>query len=79
MSDETMTTQQRMMLIELHGLEDQIRKGHHLNVHFRAFRLAYTAWEEHIRCNAVSAARGGYVAGVGPAGAVLDDDRGDAP
>ena len=65
------------MLVELNGLRDQIRKGHFLNVHFRAFQLAHTAWLEHIRVNAVAGARGGFVAGRGPAGAVLDDGRDD--
>ena len=63
------------MIVELRGLEEQIRKGHYLNVHFRAFQLAYSAWMEHIRQNAVTGARGGFVAGVGPGGAVLDGDR----
>lgn len=70
-----MTTEQSAMLVELRGIEDQIRKGHHLNVHFRAFQLAHRAWMEHIRVNAVTGARGGHVAGRGPGGAVLDDDR----
>jgi len=37
----------------LAGLKDQVRKGHYLNVHFRAFELAHEAWQEHIRQNAV--------------------------
>ncbi len=39
--------------------------------HFRAFKLANDAWQEHIRQNAKSGARTGR----SPAGAVLDDDR----
>lgn len=74
-----MTVEQEKLLAELRGLEDQIRKGHYLNVHFRAFQLAHAAWMEHIRQNAVSGARGGHIAGQSPAGAVLDDDRGDRP
>jgi hypothetical protein len=69
------TTQQEQMMIELHGLKDQIQKGHYLNVHFRAFKLANDAWQEHIRQNAVRGARGGEISGQGPAGAVLDDTR----
>lgn len=71
--DYQLSTEQKAMLLELHGLEDQICKGHFLNVHFRAFKLAYAAWQEHIRQNAVSGSR----AGNSPAGAVLDDDRTD--
>lgn len=73
-----MNVEQEKLLAELRGLEDQIRKGHYLNVHFRAFQLAHAAWMEHIRQNAVAAARGGFVAGIGPAGPVLDDERGDS-
>lgn len=62
-----MTVEQEKLLAELRGLEDQIRKGHFLNTHFRAFRLANDAWQEHIRQNAL--------AGHGPPGAVLDDER----
>lgn len=69
------TTQHEQMLVELHGIEDQIRKGHHLNVHFRAFQLAHAAWQEHIRANAVAGARGGFVSGTSPPSAVLDDER----
>lgn len=66
-----MTTQQNIMLIELAGIEDQIKKGHYLNVHFRAFKLADIAWKEHIRMNAVH----GSGSVNSPAGAVLDDER----
>lgn len=57
MDDESLTVQQRQMLIELHGIADQIRKGHYLNVHFRAFQLAHASWQEHIRQNAMRGAR----------------------
>jgi len=72
MSERAMTTQQQKLLVELHGLKDQIEKGHYLNVHFRAFHLAHEAWQEHIRQNALSGSRQAN----SPAGAVLDDDRG---
>jgi hypothetical protein len=39
------------------------------------FKLANDAWQEHIRQNALSGARGGFVAGQSPAGAVLDNER----
>jgi len=71
MSERAMTTQQQKLLVELHGLKDQIEKGHYLNVHFRAFQLAHEAWQEHIRQNAI----GGSRQVNSPAGAVLDDDR----
>lgn len=66
-----LTGQQRSMLIDIAGLEDQICKGHHLNVHFRAFDLAHKSWMEHIRQNAVAGARSGN----SPLGAVLDDQE----
>lgn len=75
----TLTTQQQKLLAELHGLEDQIRKGHYLNVHFRAFQLANEAWQEHIRQNAIHGNRAGP--GSSPPGALLDEDaaRKDPP
>lgn len=66
-----MTPEQSKLLCELAGIRDQIRKGHYLNVHFRAFRLAHDAWQEHIRQNAVAGSRAGH----SPGGAVLDNDR----
>jgi hypothetical protein len=72
-----MTPEQQMFLAELRGLEDQIGKGHWLNIHFRAFELSYRAWQEHIRANARSGARGEFVAGKSPGGAVLDGERDD--
>lgn len=68
-----MTTEQQKLLAELRGLEEQIQKGHFLNVHFRAFRLANDAWQEHIRQNAIGGAR----IYNSPAGAVLDNKRDD--
>ena len=68
-----MTTQQAKMIAELDGIESQIHKGHFLNVHFRAFQLANESWQEHIRQNAVSGSRQCH----SPAGAVLDNERGD--
>lgn len=70
-SEDRFSTQQHNMFMELAGLEDQIEKGHFLNVHFRAFKLANDAWLEHIRQNAI----GGSRAANSPGGAVLDDDR----
>ena len=68
-----MTPEQQKLLVELEGIADQIRKEHYLNVHFRAFTLAYEAWHEHIRQNAVVGSR--HVNS--PAGAVGDaEDRG---
>ena len=64
-----MTSEQSKLLIELEGIADQIRKEHYLNVHFRAFTLAYEAWHEHIRLNAVVGSR--HVNS--PAGAVGDE------
>jgi hypothetical protein len=72
-----MSNEQKRLLMELEGIADQIKKGHYLNVHFRAFQLSNSSWQEHIRQNAVRCARGGEIAGVGPAGAVLDDERAD--
>ncbi len=43
---EKLTRAQRSALVELAGLDDQIRKQHFLNVHFRAFKLANDAWQE---------------------------------
>jgi hypothetical protein len=57
--------------LKLSELEDQIAKGHWLNVHFRAFELAYDAWKLHIRANAQLGAR--YCGSLG--GAVLDAAR----
>jgi len=68
-----MTLEQQRLLLELHGLRDQIEKGHFLNVHFRAFQLAGMAWQEHIRQNAIDGSRDCN----SPAGAVLDDERDD--
>lgn len=68
-----MTLEQQRLLLELHGLRDQIEKGHFLNVHFRAFQLAHAAWQKHIRQNAVARSRSCN----SPAGAVLDDERSD--
>ncbi len=68
--DPRLSTQQRSMGLGTAGIDEQIRKGHYLNVHFRAFDLAHEAWLEHIRQNAIVGA-----SGVGPAGAVLDDTR----
>ena len=71
-----MTTQQTKLLAEVEGIVDQIRKEHYLNVHFRAFTLAYEAWQEHIRLNAVVGSRRVN----SPAGAVLDEkEPRDAP
>jgi hypothetical protein len=70
-AEEKMTAEQDRLLLELVGLHDQIEKGHYLNVHFRAFRLAHDAWLEHIRQNALSGSRSGH----SPGGAVLDDQR----
>lgn len=64
---------QKKLMVELEGLKDQVEKGHFLNVHFRAFRLAWDAWQEHIRQNALSGSRAVH----SPGGAVLDDDRDD--
>lgn len=66
-----MTVEQQKLLAELHGLKDQIEKGHFLNVHFRAFQLAHAAWQEHIRQNAIGGSRAVH----SPAGAVMDDER----
>jgi len=66
-----LTTQQQKLLADLHGLKEQIEKGHYLNVHFRAFQLANEAWQEHIRQSAV---RGARAIGA-PAGSVLDGER----
>ena len=66
-----MTTEQQKLLAELDGLRDQIQKKHFLNVHFRAFRLAWDAWQEHVRQNAV----GGSREAGSPGGAVLDNER----
>lgn len=65
-----LSTEQRRLVIETHGINEQIEKGHYLNVHFRAFQLAYNAWQEHVRQNAI----GGSRAANSPAGAVLDDE-----
>ena len=46
-----MTIEQRRMLLELHGIRNQILKDQYLNAHFRAFTLADQAWKEHIRIN----------------------------
>lgn len=73
MKDSELTVEQNQLLAELHGLEDQIRKGHFLNAHFRAFQLSHAAWMEHIRQNAVSGSRRCH----SPGGAVLDGDRDD--
>lgn len=75
MGARAMTPEQNKLMAEVAGIRDQIEKGHFLNVHFRAFRLAYEAWQEHIRQNALAGSRGGYVAGKSPGGAVLDDER----
>lgn len=69
----SLTTAQEKALADLRGLEDQIYKQHFLNVHFRAFELAYEAWREHIRLNAVTGSRKVQ----SPAGAVLDNERDD--
>jgi len=58
-------------LAELDGLREQIEKGHWLNVHFRAFRLAWDAWQNHVFVNAQS----GSESSNSPGGAVLDEDR----
>lgn len=63
-----MTVEQKKMLVELEGLKDQIEKEHYLNVHFRAFRLAHDAWQEHIRQNA----RVGCEVVHSPPGAILE-------
>jgi len=68
-----MTTEQKKLLAGLKGIEDQIKKCHFLNVHFRAFQLANEAWQEHIRCNAMS----GSEQCNSPAGAVMDNNRDD--
>lgn len=65
--------EQERLMLELHGISDQIVKKHYLNVHFRAFKLAHESWQEHIRANAVAGSRECN----SPAGAVLDDERGD--
>ena len=67
MSDQTI--EQERMFVSLRGIEDQIRKDHYLNVHFRAFELADAAWKEHIRQSAVPTARQHNA----PKGAVLDE------
>ena len=66
-----MTTEQSKALAELEGLRDQIEKGHWLNVHFRAFRLANDAWQNHVRANALTGSR----ESCSPGGAVLDGER----
>lgn len=68
-----MTPEQKKLLVDVRGLEDQIRKEHYLNVHFRAFQLAHEAWQEHIRQNAITGSRTVN----SPAGSVLDDERAD--
>ena len=66
-----MTPEQQKLLVELEGIADQIRKEHYLNVHFRAFTLAYQAWQERaaIRQNAMVGSRQVN----SPAGAVGDE------
>ena len=71
LADPSLTSEQRARLLELHGLEDQIRKNHCLNVHFRAFELAHRAWKEHVRLNAEQGSRRFN----SPGGAVLDPER----
>ena len=61
-----------LLLLQLEGLRDQIEKGHFLNVHFRAFKLGYEAWQEHIRVSAAIGARKGP--GKSPMGALLEDE-----
>jgi len=53
-----MEADQRRMLLELRCLRDQIKKGHFLNVHFRAFALSDMAWKAHIAASS-SANRAG--------------------
>lgn len=60
------------LLLHLEGIRDQIEKGHFLNVHFRAFRLGYEAWQEHIRVSAATGARN--TSGRSPMGALLEDE-----
>jgi hypothetical protein len=71
LNDPSLTVEQRKMLVDLIGLADQIRKGHYLNVHFRAFQLANESWQEHIRVNAELGSRKGP--GTPPYGALLDE------
>jgi hypothetical protein len=52
-----MSTEQEKLLVEVAGISDQIKKGHYLNVHFRAFELAYNSWREHVRQNAITGAK----------------------
>jgi len=65
------TSEQERLLHHVHGIEEQVRKGHFLNVHFRAFELAHESWREHVRQNAVIGSRR-YNS---PGGAVLDPER----
>lgn len=67
-------TEQRRAITDLHNLRDQIEKQHWLNVHFRAFRLSHDAWQQHILANARLGSRAAH----SPAGAVLDEPRGEA-
>ncbi len=72
--DQTDSTPEQSQIFAMaRGLCDQVEKEHYLNVHFRAFELAYTAWKFHVRANAITGSR---QCG-SPAGAVLDDERSD--
>lgn len=69
--DVTLSVQQQQLVMEVHGIVEQIEKGHYLNVHFRAFKLSSLSWDEHVRQNAVA----GSERYNSPGGAVLDGER----
>lgn len=49
-----MSKEQEKAIKDIRGLRDQIKKGHWLNVHFRAVELAYFAWKQYIEQGKIS-------------------------